>query len=125
MATATASPQTDQAVGLLKQRKVTIEDELKRIDKALGHLTPNGKVRRPGRPKKAAPASVQVKVKRKRKGGKRADQAVKLIEKDPGIEASAMAKTMKLKPNYLYRVLGALADEGRIKKDGRKYYPAG
>jgi DNA-binding PadR family transcriptional regulator len=28
---------------------------------------------------------------------------------------------MKIKPNYLYRVLGDLEKEGRVTKDGRKY----
>jgi DNA-binding HxlR family transcriptional regulator len=32
---------------------------------------------------------------------------------------------MKIKPNYLYRVLGDLEKEGRVKKDGRTYHPAG
>ncbi|HWO47922.1 MAG TPA: hypothetical protein VNM41_07655, partial [Solirubrobacterales bacterium] len=62
---------------------------------------------------------------RKRRGGTRADQAVKLIEGQPGISASDVAKQMKIKPNYLYRVLGDLENEGRVKKDGRQYYPAG
>jgi DNA-binding HxlR family transcriptional regulator len=31
---------------------------------------------------------------------------------------------MKIKPNYLYRVLGDLEKEGRVKKKGRQYYPA-
>ena len=62
---------------------------------------------------------------RKRRGGTRADQTVKLIEKSPGIGASEIAKTMKIKPNYLYRVLGDLEKEGRVKKKGRQYYPGG
>ncbi len=32
---------------------------------------------------------------------------------------------MKIKPNYLYRVLGDLQKEKRVRKDGRKYYPTG
>ncbi len=48
-----------------------------------------------------------------------------LISKDPGISASDVAKQMKIKPNYLYRVLGDLEKEGRVKKQGRQYYPAG
>jgi hypothetical protein len=32
---------------------------------------------------------------------------------------------MKIKPNYLYRVLGDLEKERRVKKQGRQYYPAG
>ncbi len=31
---------------------------------------------------------------------------------------------MKIKPNYLYRVLGDLEKEKRVKKKGRQYYPA-
>jgi Sugar-specific transcriptional regulator TrmB. len=49
---------------------------------------------------------------------------VKLIEANPGINASEVAKTMKIKPNYLYRVLGDLEKEGRVKKKGRQYHPA-
>ena len=58
---------------------------------------------------------------RRRRGGTRADQAVALIQKNPGITASEIAKTMKIKPNYLYRVLGDLEKEGRVKKKGRTY----
>ena len=61
---------------------------------------------------------------RRRRGGTRADQAVDLIEQNPGITASEIAKTMKIKPNYLYRVLGDLEKEGRVKKKGREYHPA-
>jgi DNA-binding IscR family transcriptional regulator len=50
---------------------------------------------------------------------------VKLVESKPGISASEIAKTMKIKPNYLYRVLGDLEKQKRVKKKGRQYYPAG
>lgn len=72
-----------------------------------------------GDPAPAAP----VKKRRNRQGGTRADQAVELITGNPGISASDVAKTMKIKPNYLYRVLGDLEKEGRVKKDGRNYFP--
>jgi DNA-binding IclR family transcriptional regulator len=58
-------------------------------------------------------------------GGTRADQAVKLVTENPGISASDIAKRMKIKPNYLYRVLADLEQEGRVRKDGRAYHPAG
>lgn len=32
---------------------------------------------------------------------------------------------MKIKATYLYKVLGNLEKEGRVKKDGRQYYPGG
>jgi hypothetical protein len=32
-----------------------------------------------------------------------------------------VAKKMRIQPNYLYRVLGDLQKDGRVKKSGRKY----
>jgi predicted transcriptional regulator len=46
---------------------------------------------------------------------------VKLIRDNPGISASEIAKRMRIKPNYMYRVLGDLQKEGKVKKDGRAY----
>ncbi len=45
------------------------------------------------------------------------------MEKNPGISASDIAKSLKIKPNYLYRVLGELEKEGRVAKKGREYHP--
>ncbi len=101
-----------------------------RLERALAEL--GGKVtkRSPGRPRgssnaKPAGSTSTSPRRRKRRGGTRADQAVNLITSAPGISASDVAKQMKIKPNYLYRVLGDLEKEGRVKKDGRQYYPAG
>lgn len=118
----------DEARQLIHNRLAELEDERKRLEGALKEL--GGKVTRrgPGRPRGAAKAAAPAggtRKRRKRRGGTRADQAVKLIESQPGISASDVAKTMKIKPNYLYRVLGDLEKEGRVKKDGRTYYPAG
>ena len=112
----------------------TLDDERRKLERALAEL--GGKAKRsPGRPRgSASTASTKAphrslrrppKKRRRRRGGTRADQAVELITSQPGISASDVAKTMKIKPNYLYRVLGDLEKEGRVKKDGRQYYPAG
>ena len=120
----------DEARQLVEKRLADLDEERKRLERALAEL--GGKVARraPGRPRggasaKSAKASTGGRKRRKRRGGTRADQAVKLIEKQPGISASDVAKTMKIKPNYLYRVLGDLEKEGRVKKKGRQYYAAG
>lgn len=112
---------------LVEKRLGELNEERERLERALAEL--GGKARRsPGRPRgrsKAAAAGTSTPT-RKRRGrtGKRAEQAVQLIEKQPGISASDVAKAMKIKPNYLYRVLGGLEKEGRVKKDGRQYYRA-
>jgi len=119
----------DEARDLVKKRLAELDDERKRLERALAEL--GGKAagrpgRRPGRPrgsgsKAAASASPK---KRRRRSGTRADQAVALVEGSPGISASDIAKTMKIKPNYLYRVLGDLEKEGRVTKKGRQYFPS-
>jgi DNA-binding IclR family transcriptional regulator len=117
----------DEARQLVERRLADLDDERRRLERALAEL--GGKVKRaPGRPRGSAstkPSTGAPKKRRRRRGGTRADQAVELITSQPGISASDVAKTMKIKPNYLYRVLGDLEKEGRVKKDGRQYYPAG
>jgi sugar-specific transcriptional regulator TrmB len=123
----------DEARELVERRLADLDEERRRLERALAEL--GGKLKRsPGRPRgSASKASTKAsgrssgapKKRRRRRGGTRADQAVELITSQPGISASDVAKTMKIKPNYLYRVLGDLEKEGRVKKDGRQYYPTG
>jgi sugar-specific transcriptional regulator TrmB len=115
----------DEARELVQKRLADLDEERKRLERALAEL--GGKARRaPGRPRGSKSTSTGApRRRRKRRGGTRADQAVNLISKEPGISASDVAKQMKIKPNYLYRVLGDLEKEGRVKKQGRQYYPAG
>ena len=47
---------------------------------------------------------------------------MKLVAANPGISASEIAEQMKIKPNYLYRVLAELEKEGKVRKDGRAYH---
>ncbi len=114
----------DEARDLVKRRLAELDEERKRLERALGEL--GGKItgrpgRPPGRPRGASKAAAPRR--RRRRTGTRADQATALVEQSPGISASDIAKTMKIKPNYLYRVLGDLEKEKRVTKKGRKYFP--
>lgn len=120
----------DVARDALERTVRELEDQLKQAEQALAALGGKATRRGPGRPRGSAKksttsAAAPRRRRRKRRGGTRADQAVKLIEGQPGISASDVAKTMKIKPNYLYRVLGDLEKEGRVSKKGRQYYPTG
>jgi hypothetical protein len=120
---ASVSGAVDQAADLLKARIRELEGELSKLQRALSSLTDGRQGRRgPGRPR-GSRARVQstARPRRRRRGGTRADQAVRLIKSNPGISASEVAKKMRIKPNYLYRVLGDLEKEGRVKKSGRSY----
>lgn len=131
----------DEAREALERSVRELRDQLSQAEEALEKLGGKATRRGPGRPGRRGPGrpkgstnktstststgTASPRKRRKRRGGTRADQAVQLIESQPGISASDVAKTMKIKPNYLYRVLGDLEKEGRVKKDGRQYYPTG
>ena len=125
---ATKSNVLDEAKTLLESRLVELDDEKRRLERALSELSGGASGRRgPGRPRGStnkASGTGSPRRRRRRRGGTRADQAVKLIEGNPGISASDIAREMKIKPNYLYRVLGDLEKEGRLVKDGRSYRAA-
>lgn len=114
------SDTVERARALLERRRGELSAELKQIESAIAGL--GGRKRGPGRPRGSGANTHR----RRRRGGTRADQAVKIISENPGIGVSDLGKQMKLKaPNYLYRVLPELEKEGRIKKKGRGYHPAG
>jgi predicted Rossmann fold nucleotide-binding protein DprA/Smf involved in DNA uptake len=126
----------DEARSALERTIRELDEQRKQAEEALAKLGGKPARRGPGRPPGSAPKTAAktgsrktggttTRRRRKRRGGTRADQAVKLIEDQPGISASDVAKQMKIKPNYLYRVLGDLEKEGRVKKDGRQYHPGG
>jgi predicted HTH transcriptional regulator len=60
---------------------------------------------------------------RPRGTGGRAQEALKLVHKHPGITIGEMAKRMKIQANYLYRVLRQLEKDGKIKKRDKGYHP--
>jgi len=116
----TNSATVDEAASLIRERIKEIESERAQLERALASLT--GGKRGPGRPRgSGSKAPSTGRRRRRRRGGTRADQAVKLIADNPGISASQIAERMKIKPNYLYRVLAGLEQEGRVREDGRAY----
>jgi hypothetical protein len=116
----TVTGTVEQAASLLKDRINELETELANLQKALANLGEGRRPRRgPGRPRGAAARTGARR--RRRRRATRADQAVKIIDQNPGISASEIAKQMRIKPNYLYRVLGDLQKDGRVKKSGRSY----
>ena len=109
-----------EARSLVEKRLQELDQERARLERALADLT-GGQTgrRRPGRPAGSGRGG-----RRSRRGGTRSAQAVKLVKSNPGISASEIAKRLKIKPNYLYRVMGELQKEGQVAKKGRGYHPA-
>jgi hypothetical protein len=61
---------------------------------------------------------------RPRGSGARAQQVVRLVGEQPGITISELAQRLKIKPNYLYRVVPGLLKDGKLAKRGKGYHPA-
>ncbi len=102
--------------------------------------------RGPGRPRgsvnrasKAAPVATPVKAARKKPGrppgrpkartgrrkgsGTRAAEALSFVQGQPGITIPELAAKMGINQNYLYRVLPGLEKEGKVRKEGRGWFP--
>jgi predicted Rossmann fold nucleotide-binding protein DprA/Smf involved in DNA uptake len=115
-----------------------LRDEVSRLEAARSALT--GGRRRPGRPRTSAATTTRARTTRartsrrsaappqtrspRRGGNTRAAQTLELVHKKPGVTIAELAKTMKIQPNYLYRVLPRLAKEGQVKRDGQGWHPA-
>jgi hypothetical protein len=55
--------------------------------------------------------------------GKRAGEVVSFVQGQPGITLPELAAKMGIKQNYLYRVMPALEQDGKVEKKGRGWHP--
>src|SRR3954470_1150289 len=62
---------------------------------------------------------------RPRGTGSRANQTLELVRSQPGITIPELAERMGIKQNYLYRVLPGLEQDGKVRKEGRGWFPKG
>lgn len=130
----------DSTVKDIDVRVSELKQELARLEAARAALV--GGRRGPGRPpgsgatrtrtrtrSTASTASATPTRRTRRSGGRRggstrANQALELVRGKPGITIPEIAKSMGIEPNYLYRVLPRLQQEGQIKRDGQGWHPA-
>jgi hypothetical protein len=108
----------DEARRLIERRLAELDDERTRLERALSGLGGEAERRGPSRP-----ARGRGRPRRRRKGGRSA-QVQKLIAANPGVAVPDIAKNLKVKPPYLYTLLGKLTKEGVVQKKGRQYFPA-
>ena len=118
----------DEVHALIEKRIVEIDVEQQSLHGALKELSGGEPRRGPGRPAGSrtvaqARTAKPPKRRRSRKGGTRTEHALSFIEKHPGSTASQVAQALKINPNYVYRLLGDLSKDGKVKKDGKKYSP--
>jgi|ERR671910_71568 hypothetical protein len=94
-------------------------DEYQRLEKAAAALAGVGGGTAPTRRRRATGRRG-----RPRGTGTRSKQALELVRARPGITIGEMADAMKIKANYLYRVMPALEADGQVRKRDRGWHPA-
>ena len=104
-------------------------DEFNRLEKAAAALAGVGGTSRATTTRRRRTTSSSSGTRRGRRGrprgsGNRAKQALELVRARPGISISEMASAMKIKPNYLYRVMPTLESEGQVVKRDKGWHPA-
>lgn len=117
----------------IDQRLSELKQEVAKLEAARAALV--GTRRGPGRPRGSSNRARTTTRRRatgrrtrrssgRRGGNTRANQALELVRNNPGITIPDIAKSMGIAPNYLYRVLPRLQQEGQIRKDGQGWMAA-
>ncbi len=127
----------DSTVKEIEVRLTELKQEVSKLEAARAALV--GARRGPGRPRGSGSSTARRSTRRttrgngrrtrrsrgRRSGATRANQALELVRQTPGITIPQIAQSMGIEPNYLYRVLPKLQQEGHIKRDGQGWVPAG
>jgi predicted Rossmann fold nucleotide-binding protein DprA/Smf involved in DNA uptake len=114
----------DSTVRDIDQRLVELKQEVTRLEAARAALVGRG----PGRPRGSSSTTTRRRgpgrPRGRRSGKTRATQALDLVRSRPGITIPQIASEIKIEPNYLYRVLPRLEQDGEVKRDGKGWHPA-
>ena len=125
----------DSTVKDIDVRLRELKQEVSRLEAARAALV--GTRRGPGRPpsteagttrsgsRRSSTRRRRTGARRGRRGGNtRANQTLELVRGKPGITIPEIAQAMKIQPNYLYRVLPKLVEEGQVRREGQGWHPA-
>jgi len=124
----------DSTVKDIDSRLRELKEEVSKLEAARAALA--GGRRGPGRPpgSSAAPTSRRRAPARRpgrpgrprgrRSGNTRANQALDLVRSRPGITIPQIAEALKIEPNYLYRVMPKLVEDGQVTRDGQGWHAA-
>ena len=120
----------DSTVKDIDKRLSELKGEVSKLEAARAALV--GGRRGPGRPSSANGASAPTRRRTTRRAGRprgrrggntRANQALALVREKPGITIPEIASSLKIEPNYLYRVMPKLVEDGQVSREGQGWHP--
>jgi hypothetical protein len=118
----------DSTVKDIENRLSELKQEVTKLEAARAALV--GGRRGPGRPAASNGSTPARRTARRagrprgRRGGNtRANQALELVRQQPGITIPEIAESLKIEPNYLYRVMPKLVDDGQVTREGQGWHP--
>jgi hypothetical protein len=122
----------DSTVKDIDRRLSELKVEVSKLEAARAALV--GGRRGPGRPANPNGASATPTRRRttrragrprgRRGGNTRANQALALVQEKPGITIPEIAEALKIEPNYLYRVMPKLVEDGQVSRQGQGWHPS-
>jgi hypothetical protein len=121
----------DSTVKDIDKRLSELKVEVSKLEAARSALV--GGRRGPGRPASANGVSAAPRRRTARRAGRprgrrggntRANQALALVREKPGITIPEIASSLKIEPNYLYRVMPKLVEDGQVSRDGQGWHPS-
>jgi hypothetical protein len=121
----------DTTVKDIDSRLKELQEEVRKLEAARAALV--GTRRGPGRPPRSTTTPTESAPRRGRRPGRprgrrggntRSNQALELVRSQPGITIPQIAESLKIEPNYLYRVMPKLVNDGLIARDGQGWHPA-
>lgn len=119
----------DSTVREIDGRLRDLKEEIAKLEAARAALV--GGRRGPGRPPSSSAPAPRKRSGRgpgrprgRRSGGTRATQALELVRSRPGITIPEIAESLKIEPNYLYRVMPKLVSDGQVTREGQGWHPA-
>lgn len=110
----------------LKELK-PLHEEYLRLEQAVSALesVDGSRQRGPGRPRGGSRRAATRRRRRGHRGATRAQQALELVRKNPGITVSELGTELGIaQKNYLYRVMAGLQSDGSVRKQGRGFTAA-
>ena len=119
----------DAAVQDIDNRLKELREEEQKLLAARAALAGGVVKRGPGRPPRSASATPARRTRRpgrprgRRGGNTRSAQALELVRSQPGITIPQIAESLKIEPNYLYRVMPKLTADGLIKRVDQGWHP--